>query len=235
MNNHVGNSAEFNRTHTKVKSTASQYTLSDDDVKAIINATKTTRNKLIIELLAFTGCRRSELVLLRIMDIDIDRDMIMMPTVKQEQRDKDEPKLSKAERIRIAYKHSRKIPILNDDLKRDLTGYKEILSSKRNITPTSRLIQSRESESMTLSMINIIVAVASKNAGILSPNPDRKQVHPHLFRHTFVRYARKKGVDYKVIQRIVGHANISTTMDMYGEPSWDDKKDELNKMKDFGL
>ena len=223
-------------------SKASEYTLKEEDVGAIINATESTRNKLIIELLAFTGCRRSELILLRVMDIDLEREMVTMPTVKQEKRkttDKngkhiDVPELTAKERIQIAYKHSRRIPIINGDLKRDLQTNIELLNAKRHITPTSRLIQSKQKESISDCQINNIVAESAKKAGIKSPNPSRKQVHPHMFRHTFVRYARKKGVDYKVIQRMVGHASIATTMDMYGEPSWEDKKDELKKMEEFG-
>ena len=176
------------------KSEASEYTLNEEDVIVIINATKSTRDKLIIELLAFTGCRRSELVLLRFMDISIEHDMIMMPTVKQEKGEKSK------DRTIIAYEHRRRIPIINNDLKRDLQVYTELLKVKRHITPTSRLIQSREKESITEVMINNIVGESAKRAGIKSPNPNRKHVHPHMFRHTFVRYARKYGLDFKQIQ-----------------------------------
>ena len=215
-------------------SKASEYTLDEKDVHAIINATKTLRDKLIIELLAFTGCRRSELVLLRFKDINLELGMISMPTTKQEKKKEGEEPKSNEDRERIAYQHIRRIPIINDDLKRDLHAYMEVIRVKRHITPSSRLIQSRQSKSITEVSINNIVADTAKTAGINSPNPDRKQVHPHQFRHTFVRYARKKGVDYKVIQKMVGHASIATTMDMYGEPSWEDKIDELSKMKSFG-
>lgn len=215
-------------------SKASEYTLDEKDVHALINATKTLRDKLIIELLAFTGCRRSELVLLRFKDINLELGMISMPTTKQEKKKEGEEPKTNEDRERIAYQHIRRIPIINDDLKRDLHAYMEVIRVKRHITPSSRLIQSRQSKSITEVSINNIVADTAKTAGINSPNPDRKQVHPHQFRHTFVRYARKNGVDYKVIQKMVGHASIATTMDMYGEPSWEDKIDELSKMKSFG-
>ena len=55
-----------------------------------------------------------------------------------------------------------------------------------------------------------------------------------MFRHTFVRYARKKCVDFKTIQEIVGHSDISTTMNMYGHPTWGDTVEEAKKMKGFG-
>ena len=216
------------------KSEASEYTLDEQDVRKIINATSSLRNKVIIELLSFTGCRREELVLLRFMDIKLDYDMIMMPTVKQEKRRAGDKVLSKQQRQTIAYQNQRRIPIINDDLKRDLVAYMEVLRAKRHIIPTSRLIQSRQKESITEVQINNIVTKASERAGIKCPNPNRKHVHPHMFRHTFVRYARKMGMDYVAIQEIVGHSNISTTMGMYGRPTWDDKVAEARKMKDFG-
>lgn len=213
--------------HTK-SSRASEYTLEDGDVRKIINATSTLRDKLIIEILCYTGCRKTELILLRFIDINFELDMIDMPTVKQEKK-------SKKHRELVAYENTRRIPIINDDLKRDLQAYMELLKAKRHITPTSRLIQSREKESICKEMINHIVRKSAEKACIKSPNPNRKHVHPHMFRHTFVRYARKHGVDYKVIQEIVGHKSIATTMDMYGHPTWGDMKSEFQKMKDFGM
>ena len=59
-------------------SKASEYILTSENVRDIINATKSIRDKVIIELLAFTGCRRSELVLLRVMDINLDIDQIII-------------------------------------------------------------------------------------------------------------------------------------------------------------
>lgn len=221
--------------HYAKPSQASEYPLNEDEVRAIINATKSTRDKLIIELLAFTGCRRTELVLLRFMDINVELEMINMPTAKQEQREEDEEPLSEEERIRIAYQHIRRIPIINNDLKRDLQTHMELLKAKRHVTPTSRLIQSRQKESITEVMINNIVAKFAKLAGVKSPNPNRKKVHPHMFRHTFVRYARKKDIDFKTIQEWVGHSSIATTMDLYGHPTWEDSKEEAEKMKDFGV
>ena len=212
----------------KLRSKASEYTLEDEDIKAIINATETTRDKVIIELLAFTGCRRSELVLLRIKDINFDLDMIYMPTVKQEH-------ISDINREKLAYNYARRMPIINADLKRDLKTIIAELSATRDIIPSSRLIQSRQAKSMTQTMINIIVANAAKRAGVKSPNPERKHVHPHMFRHTFVRYALRAGMNFKVIQELLGHSRIETTFNLYGHPSWEDTKDEVKKMSGYGL
>ena len=212
----------------KQKHKASEYTLDTEDIKAIINATETTRDKVIIELLAFTGCRRTELVLLRIKDINFELDMINMPTVKQEHK-------SDINREKLAYNYARRIPIINADLKRDLKTIIAELKATRDIIPSSRLIQSRQAKSLTQTMVNIIVANAARRAGVNSPNPDRKNAHPHMFRHTFVRYALKSGMNFKVIQELLGHSKIETTFNLYGHPSWEDTKDELKKMSGYGV
>jgi integrase len=211
----------------KKRSKASEYSLFDEDIKAIINGTETTRDKVIIELLAFTGCRRSELVLLRIKDINLELEQINMPTVKQEHK-------SDINREKLAYNHARRIPIINVDLKRDLKTIITELKATRDIIPSSRLIQSRQAKSLTQTMINIIVANAAKRAGVKSPNPDRKHVHPDIFRHTFVRYALKYGMNFKIIQDLLGHSRIKTTLNLYGHPSWEDTKEEVKKMSRYG-
>ena len=229
----------------------SEYILDSDEVHRIINATQSTRDKLILELLAYTGCRREELTLLRFKDIltklDSDGnsiiDKIKIPTVKQEKRKtKDKngkpinlPPLSKEERIQIAYKHAREIPIINDDLRRDIKSHIEVMkSTNRSISPTSRLIQSRQKNSITPEMINYIVGDCGRRAGVQNPNPNRVNIHPHQFRHSLVRYGRKKGVDYKILSEMIGHSSVSTTIDLYGTPDMQEKKEELKKLKDFG-
>ena len=211
----------------KEKNVASEYPLDECDVRKIINATKTIRNKLIIELLAYTGCRRGELVLLRFRDLNLEIGQINMPTLKQHKGEKD--------RTEVAYRNFRRIPIINEDLRRDLASYIELIKAKRHVSPSYRLFQTRQSISMRSETVNFIVAKAAKAAGVESPNPSRKQVHPHMFRHTFVRYAQRYGLGTKTIQMIAGHASIATTLDMYGHPTWADKKDEMRKMKDFGV
>lgn len=38
------------------------------------------------------------------------------------------------------------------------------------------------------------------------------EVNPHKFRHTFSTTLYRRGLDVRMIQRLLGHSNINTTM-----------------------
>ena len=59
-----------------------------------------------------------------------------------------------------------------------------------------------------------------------------EHIHPHCFRHTFATRCFEKGLDPVVVQRIMGHANYSTTLS-YTHVLEDKTKEEIAKAGTF--
>ena len=57
--------------------------------------------------------------------------------------------------------------------------------------------------------------------------PDLKY---HGLRHSFATKCIEAGCDYKTVSVLLGHANISTTLNLYVHPNADQKKRCIDKM-----
>ena len=66
-----------------------------------------------------------------------------------------------------------------------------------------------------------------KNAGITKP------VNTHMLRHTFATRCIEAGVDLPVLQKLMGHANIETTINTYGDIYNYYKQKETQKVIDY--
>lgn len=55
----------------------------------------------------------------------------------------------------------------------------------------------------------------------------------HTLRHTFTTRLCESGINIKVIQSVLGHADISTTLDIYADATRDLKKAEMQTFEDF--
>ena len=142
------------------------------------------RNRLIIELLYATGLRVSELVNIKIKDIDIKNKEIRV--------------LGKGSKERIVYfgEYAEKylLEYINNSrrelLKDKNSSYLILINQGNNIT--SRGIE------------NIIDDVVNKAA--LKHN-----ISPHVLRHTFATDMLNNGADLKSVQELLGHESLSTT------------------------
>ncbi|MEM9445684.1 MAG: tyrosine recombinase [Verrucomicrobiota bacterium] len=77
----------------------------------------------------------------------------------------------------------------------------KLLTSKSG----SEVFLSRLGSRLTNARIWQVVKTIVQNAGI------QKNVYPHLLRHSFATHMLSHGADLRVIQELLGHANISTT------------------------
>ncbi len=56
------------------------------------------------------------------------------------------------------------------------------------------------------------------------------KITPHVCRHTFCSNMAKSGMNPKTLQYIMGHADISITLDTYTHIKFDDAKAEFDRV-----
>jgi integrase/recombinase XerD len=69
----------------------------------------------------------------------------------------------------------------------------------------SEIFLSSRGTKLTTARIWQIVKTVSRRAGL------EKNIYPHLLRHSFATHLLGNGADLRVIQEMLGHADISTT------------------------
>ena len=141
------------------------------------------RNSVIIELLYATGIRVSELVNIKISDIDINERTIKV--------------LGKGskERMVIFNNHTKKaIEIYLND------GYHEF-----NKLSSGYLILNKDGNKLSERYIRNIINKLVTKAGL-----DIK-ISPHTFRHTFATDMLEDGSDLMTVKELLGHESLNTT------------------------
>ena len=59
------------------------------------------------------------------------------------------------------------------------------------------------------------------------------KINFHALRHSFATRCLELGMDYKTLSEILGHANVSTTMNLYVHSSLTQKKKQMNKLNNL--
>ena len=153
------------------------------------------RNMLLTVVLAETGARITEALMMDISYFDFDTRRVGVPRLKKHKRKKDAP----AQKVSIPRDW---IP-MTDKLFDTLITYVE----RNGALPDGRLFP------ITARRYQMILEAAGKELGLPS-------CHPHMFRHSYaVRCLTDgitiRGVKYRVplntLKRFLGHANIRTT------------------------
>lgn len=142
------------------------------------------RNRCILELLYDTGIRVSELVNLKINDIEFDKKTINI--------------LGKGKKERIVY--------YGDYLQEVLEKYindsrKYLLNNKLS----EYLILNNNGSKITTRGVEYIIDKMVNEAAI------KHKISPHVLRHTFATHMLNGGADIKSIQQLLGHESLSTT------------------------
>ncbi|MCG2712239.1 MAG: site-specific tyrosine recombinase XerD [Candidatus Omnitrophica bacterium] len=145
---------------------------------------KHMRDRACFELLYATGMRVSELVDLKLKDIDLKLGIIRC--------------LGKGQKERIipmgAYAQSALVDYLDK-------GRGKLLKDKES----KHLFLSKLGAKITRQMIWKLIKQYVILANI------SKRVSPHTLRHSFATHLLEKGADLRIVQELLGHSNIATT------------------------
>lgn len=149
-----------------------------------VDAPRGLRDRAILELLYASGLRVSELVNLTLERIDFDNRVVRVTG-----------KGNKTRLVPVGQKACAAIQAYLEkerpEMVKKRTGSEVFLSSRGTKLTTVRVWQ--------------IVKACAKNAGL------EINVYPHLLRHSFATHLLSNGADLRIIQEMLGHADISTT------------------------
>jgi len=141
------------------------------------------RERAIIEILYSTGCRVSELCNLKKSDVDFDEFTVQI--------------FGKGGKYRTGYLNAKAIVALRDylDLREDHSEY--LIVSERK--PHGQLKRA--------AVEKIVRHISERAYSLTGVN-----ITPHIFRHTTISTALRNGMPLQKVSKMVGHADVKTTM-----------------------
>ena len=163
--------------------------LSTEEVDALENSIDLTsneghRNRAIIEVFFSCGLRVSELTNLKLSDLFLTQGFIRVNGKGGKQR-----------LVPISERAIHELELWFDDRR------------QMNIKPGEEdyVFLNRRGHHLTRTMILIMVKRQAEAAGI------KKTISPHTLRHSFATALLKGGADLRIIQELLGHADLGTT------------------------
>lgn len=178
----------FNKISNPKKDNYLPKFLKDDELNKLFSVCKydtaiNQRNSVIIELLYATGIRVSELVNIRLSDIDLNERIIKV--------------LGKGSKERIV--------IFNNHTKKAIDIYLNDGYHIFNKVNSGYLILNKDGNKLSERYVRNIINKLVINAGL-----DIK-ISPHTFRHTFATDMLEDGSDLMTVKELLGHESLNTT------------------------
>lgn len=169
--------------------------LSNMELEIVRDACENYRDKAMIELFYSTGCRLSEMVNLKISDIDFTSKEVHL--------------FGKGSKHRTSY--------LNAKAEYMLKKYFELERPKDSISDSVFVIFRKPYNEMHKGSIYARIKAIQKRSGI------ERSLFPHLLRHTMATDALNRGMNVAEVKEILGHEKLDTTM-IYAKISHDSVK-----------
>jgi len=165
------------------------HTLNESQVEALLNTPDVAtplglRERTMLELMYASGLRVSELVALKLVEVSLN-DGVLRVTGKGSK--------------------TRLVPF-GEEARRWIERYlKDARGIILNGQMDDALFVTGRGGPMTRQMFWILIKKHAKKAGITGP------LSPHTLRHAFATHLLNHGADLRVVQLLLGHADISTT------------------------
>lgn len=178
--------------------------LFEDEIFDLLNSIDTStplgiRNKTMLELMYASGLRCSEVVNLRINNIDFNRQLLL---------------------IHGKGNKDRYVPF-HDYAKEWLIDYLE--GARKQLTcDNDYVFVNKNGKPLTNRGVEDIVNRIAYNYDAT------KKIHPHTIRHAFATHLLNHGADIRIVQELLGHENLSTTQ-IYTHITKEHLKDVYNK------
>ena len=141
------------------------------------------RDRAILELLYAAGLRVSEVVGVEVANVDLD--------------DQTARVFGKGARERLV--------MMGRPAVRAVERYLDEGRPHLAKGPTTALFLNRDGGRLSQRAVQIMVRKYAVAAGL------ERSVHPHLLRHTFATHLLEGGAELRVVQTLLGHANVNTT------------------------
>ena len=165
-------------------------TLSSEDIEKVVKAIDLStdlgvRNHCLIEVLYGCGLRVSELIEVKISNINFKEGYMKVE--------------GKGRKIRF-------IPLADYTSKLIQNYIKEVRSKQKiNKRYEDHLFLNSRGSNLSRVIVFIIIKELTDKAGI------SKRISPHTFRHSFATHLLQNGADLRYIQEMLGHSSITTT------------------------
>ena len=105
----------------------------------------------------------------------------------------------------------------------EIDGYRDFVFSTKNRNPV-----------MPSAVNNLLLNIVNKYNSTVG-EMELPHISAHNLRHTGCTRMAEAGIDPKVLQYIMGHSNISVTMDIYNHTSSERNRKEIDKMESARL
>ena len=162
--------------------------LTVDEVKMMLDSFDLSkkdglRNKAIFNLLYSCGLRVSELINLKVSDINFKEKLLKVK--------------GKGEKMRLI--------AIRESCLTDIQTFLNYTRISRNKIKTNFLFYNSKGKQLTRQTIFKIIKKAANKSGIT------KRIYPHILRHSFATHLIENGAPIRTVQQLLGHKNIATT------------------------